>query len=413
MIDLARLREAATQTAALITKKDPSFDVARLIALDAQVRDLQLRLEQFRAEKNDLAQAAKKGVTPEQREKSKALSAQMGSLEKELEEVRAQFLDCALRCPNLPADDVPVGGKESNQVIKTVGEKPQFSFSPKHHADILQALGWIDFEAAARMTGSNFALYKGEGVTLAYALMMLFVRTNIKHGFTPILPPYLVSEQSLEGASNFPRFKNDVYAIADSNLYLTPTAEVNLTNMYRDMIFSSEQLPVRMTAWTSCFRKEAGGYGANERGLIRIHQFEKAELYTICAPEHSAQEQERMVAAAEDILQQLGLHYRISLLAAQDSSFAATKTYDIEVWMPGQGEYKEVSSVSNCGDFQARRVAMRYRTDAQSKTKLVHTLNGSSLALPRVMVALIETYQQADGSIVFPESVKKMLGIFS
>lgn len=288
-------------------------------------------------------------------------------------------------------------------MVKEFGSQPTFTFTPKNHAELGERNGWFDFEAAARMTGSNFALYRGEAVCIIYKLMMLMFDNNTKLGFEPILPPYLVNEKALEGSGNFPRFKDEVYAIPEDHLYLTPTSEVNLTSMYRDHIFIASDLPRHMTAWTSCFRREAGGYGAAERGLIRIHQFEKLELYTICEPEQSELEQDKMIACAESILQTLGLHYRISLLAAQDCSFASAKTFDIEVWLPGQGIYKEVSSVSNCTDFQARRSEIRYKTAPGEKPHLVHTLNASSLALPRLLVALMETYQQADGTIELPE----------
>jgi len=216
-----------------------------------------------------------------------------------------------------------------------------------------------------------------------------------------------VNEKSLIVAGNFPKFKDQVYAMPEDGLYLIPTAEVSLANLYRNQILVADQLPINLTAWTSCFRREAGSYGATERGLIRVHQFEKVELYTICEPEHSHNELERMLACAEDILKQLGLHYRISLLAAQDCSFPSAKTYDIEVWLPGQNAYYEVSSCSNCTDFQARRGLIRYKKTVDDKTHLVHTLNGSSLALPRLMVALMEVYQQKDGSILMPDVLKK------
>jgi seryl-tRNA synthetase len=258
-------------------------------------------------------------------------------------------------------------------------------------------------EAAAQMTGSQFVFYKSPAVNLIYALTRMMLKNNKKCGFEPVLPPYLVNEKSLENASNFPKFKDQVYKINDEDLYLTPTSEVNLTNYYRDHIFNSSDLPIRMTSWTSCFRREAGSYGAQERGLIRIHQFEKVELYTICKPEDADSEQLKMLDAAENILNKLGLHYRISLLAAQDCSFASTKTFDLEVWMPGQNAYYEVSSCSNCTDFQARRTGIRYKDD--KKNHLVNTLNCSSLALPRLIVALMETYQQEDGSIKLPTAV--------
>lgn len=407
MIDLSLLRENTKKISDLLLKKDPSFDVQKLLALDEQVRSVRLSVEELRATKNELAKQAKGGVTDELRTQSIEVGKKLKQQEQELETAEQDFKHLYLSCPNIPQEDIPAGNKEANQVIKEVGKKSSFSFDVKNHVELGEHLGWLDFQAAAKMSGNNFALYKGDAVKLMYALTMFMLKNNTKHGYDMVLPPYLVNEQSLETASNFPKFKDQVYAIGEDNLFLSPTSEVNLTNIYRKHIFAPQELPVRMTAWSSCFRREAGGYGATERGLIRIHQFEKVELYTICEQEKSASEQERMLACAEDILQQLGLHYRVSLLAAQDCSFPSTKTFDIEVWLPGQKEYYEVSSVSNCSDFQARRGLIRYREIPESKPILAHTLNGSSLALPRLMVAIMETYQKEDGSIEIPEVLKK------
>ena len=408
MIDLQLLREKPDYVLANIARKDPHFNGKALVELDEQVRKLQVELDQLRSQKNELAKQGQKGVTQELRDQSVVLANQIKQQEEELERVQKEFKYLYLRCPNILMDDVPEGNKESNVVIKTVGKKPEFAFPIKNHLELGNALGWFDFEAAARMSGTQFSLYKNEAVRVMYSLMLFMLNNNMRHGYNPVIPPYLVNEQALEGAGNFPRFKDEVYHLPEDNLYLTPTSEVNLTSIYRDTILGQEKLPVRMTAWTSCFRREAGGYGASERGLIRMHQFEKIELYALTAPEHSAQEQERMLACAESILQSLGLHYRVSLLAAQDCSFSSAKTYDIEVWMPGQKEYKEVSSVSNCTTFQARRSAIRYKSSATTKPQLVHTLNASSLALPRLMVALMETYQQEDGSIALPQILQEV-----
>lgn len=411
MIDRTLLRENPAVFIEKIKKKEPSFDAEKLVALEKEQLATQHEVELLRRQKNDLAAQAKTGITDEVRRLSKEVGSRLKEKEEQLVRVEASFNDLYLACPNLPEDDLPVGGKEANRVVRVVGEKKNFSFEPKNHLDLGTALGWFDFEAAALMTGSQFPLYKGEAVKLMYALTMFMLKHNIKNGYEPVLPPYLVNEKSLEVASNFPKFKDQVYAVPQDGLYLIPTAEVSLANLYRNQILSAEQLPINLTAWTSCFRREAGNYGANERGLIRVHQFEKVELFSLCEPEQSAQEQERMLACAESILQQLGLHFRVSLLATQDCSFPSAKTYDIEVWMPGQQAYYEVSSVSNCTDFQARRGGMRYRKTAAGKTALVHTLNGSSLALSRLMVALMETYQQADGTVIIPE-VLKHEGIF-
>lgn len=411
MIDLGLLRDDTERIIALIKKKDPEYDAQLLYDLDKQVRVLNQELEALRAEKNELAEQARSGITPAVREQSLKVGALLKSKEIEQEAVFKRFRELYLYCPNLLHADVPAGNKESNVVVKEVGSKPIFNFEPKNHLTLGTALGWLDFEAAAIMTGSNFPLYKGDGVKLLYSLTMFMLKNNMKHGFEPVLPPAFVNERTLELASNFPRFRDQVYEIEKDGLYATPTAEVNLSSMYRERILTQEELPIRMTAWTSCFRREAGHAGALERGLIRVHQFEKVELYTLCEPEQSAQEQERMLACAETILQALGLHYRISLLAAQDCSFASAKTYDIEVWLPGQGVFYEVSSISNCTDFQARRGLIRYKKATDKKTRLVHTLNGSSLALSRLMVAIMEVYQQPDGSIAIP-SVLQGEGLF-
>lgn len=403
MIDLALVHENPTLFTDLIKKKDPSFDVAQLIELDKKIRAITKRVEELRHRKNELAELGKSGVTPDLRSESIALGKELKEQELILQSLQDPFKALYLRCPNIPLADLPIGGKEANVVVKEVGKKPAFNFPIKHHLELGTALGWFDFEAAAIMAGSNFVLYKGDAVKLMYALIMFMLKHNAAHGFSYILPPYVVNEKSLEIAGNFPKFYDDVYAVQADHLYLIPTAEVSLANLYRNTIFAAEQLPIRLTAATSCFRREAGGYGATERGLIRIHQFEKVELYTYCAPEESNNELNKMVECAEGLLQKLGLHYRVSLLAMQDCSFPSAKTFDIEVWLPGQDRYMEVSSASNCTDFQARRGGMRYRKEVGGKTALVHTLNGSSLALPRLVAALMETYQQADGSIIIPD----------
>jgi len=407
MIDLGVLREHPERIISLIQRKDPLYDAQRLYELDIKLRKVRTEVEELRKRKNELAQQGKGGVSDELRAQSIEVSKNLKNKEIEADSVYQEFKTLYLNCPNIPEESIPTGGKESNKVVKTVGEQKTYPFEVKNHLELGTALGWFDFDAATRMTGSNFALYKNDGVKIMYALSMFMLKNNIKHGYEPVLPPYLVNEDSLIVTSNFPKFKDQVYAVTEDKLYLTPTAEVNLTNMYRDTILTATQLPIRMTAWTSCFRREAGSYGSTERGLIRIHQFEKVELVSICEPEHAHREQERMLACAEDILQQLGLHYRISLLAAQDCSFASAKTYDLEVWLPGQKAYYEVSSISNCTDFQARRGLIRFKRTPESKSELVYTLNGSSLALSRLLVAIMEVYQNADGSITIPDVLKK------
>jgi seryl-tRNA synthetase len=411
MIDLAALRHNEDDIIARIVKKDPRFDVQALLAADKAFRAISIEVESLREEKNKLADQAKTGFTDAIRLQSIEIGKILKEKELELKSAEVAFKNIYASCPNPAELDVPAGNKEANTVVREFGTKAHFDFEPQSHVELGNALDWFDFEAATRMTGSNFALYKGDAVKLLYSLTHIMLKNNMKHGFHPILPPYLVNTKSLEAAGQLPKFADGVYKVENEDLYLSPTSEVNLTNMYRDMILERAQLPVRMTSWTSCFRREAGGYGAAERGLIRIHEFEKLELYSIVTPEDSAKELDRMVAAAENILQMLGLHYRVSLLAAQDTSFQSVKTYDIEVWMPGQKAYYEVSSASNCHAFQARRGGIRYRECKGGKTVYAHTLNASSLALPRLMVALMETYQQADGSIALPDIIKQQ-GLF-
>ena len=402
MIDLARLRENPQEVQDLITRKEPGFDVPQLLSLDSKLRNMRQDVEALRKEKNELASKGAGGITPEVREKSIQLGKNLKAKEEELTKSEKELNDLWLACPNVPQADLPVGNKEANKPVTVVGNKPEFSFALKNHVELNQQNRWFDMETAAGMSGSGFVLYRGLGVKVIYALTRLMLKNNAARGFEPVLPPYLINTKGMYNASNLPKFAGDYYQVEGEDLCLIPTAEVNLTNIYADKILDAGNLPSRMTAWTSCFRREAGTYGSTERGLIRIHQFEKVELYSITEPEKSDDELNYMVATAENLLQQLGLHYRVSLLATQDCSFASSKTFDIEVWLPGQDRYYEVSSCSNCTDFQARRAQIRYRKTPESKPSLVHTLNASALALPRLMVALMENFQQADGSIVLP-----------
>lgn len=410
MIDLTLLRKDPKSIKDLIVKKEPTFDVEKLIELDEQHRSLLTEIEALRNKKNELAKlGATKGVTDELRKESGTISKQLKEKEQELETLDKTYKNLALSCPNIPLPDIPEGGKENNKEIKLSGNKQEFSFKPKNHAGLNEKLGWFDFAAATQMSGTNFVLYKGEGLKLLYALTQLMLKNNVKYGYEPVLPPSLVTKNALINSGNLPKFEGDFYEMPADGLCLTPTAEVNLTNLHAKQIFDAHTLPLRSTSWTSCFRREAGSYGAEERGLIRIHQFEKVELYTVCTPEQAEAELERMLTCAQDLLQQLGLHYRVSLLAAQDCSFSSAKTYDLEVWLPGQAAFYEVSSCSNCTDFQARRAKIRYRVAEGTKPELASTLNGSSLALPRLMVALMEQYQQKDGSIVLPKVLQDMM----
>lgn len=407
MIDLNRLRQEPEIVKGLILLKEPSFPIDRLYSLDHEVRSIKTEVEALRKEKNDLASLGAKGASPEVREKSITLGKTLKEKEAQLETVEAEFNQLWLSCPNIPQEDLPVGGKEANKPVSIVGEKPVFSFPFKNHVELNEKLGWFDLTIASTMVGSQFVMYKGMGAKIIYALTNLMLKNNTKHGFQVILPPYMIAEKGLFNAGELPKFKGAYYKVEQEDLCLIPTAEVSLTNLHANQILNRDQLPLRYTAWTSCFRREAGGYGSTERGLIRIHQFEKVEIYSISTPEDAQQEQQRMLECAQVLLKQLGLHYRVTLLAAQDCSFQSTKTFDIEVWLPGQDRYYEVSSCSNCSDFQARRAGIRYRTAPDAKPSLVHTLNASALALPRLMVAIMENFQQADGSVVLPDVLQK------
>jgi len=406
MIDLALLRTNVAFVKQKISQKDPSYNVDELVSLDQKVRFLRQEVESLRQRKNELAYQAGKEFSEHLRSESLQIGKTLKDKEHELSAVEAEFQALYLECPNISHDDVPTGGKESNVVVKMWGKKPVFDFSIKNHVELASSKEWIDFDTASRLSGAHFAFYGEQGAKLLYALSFFMLKHNMSHGFSLALPSVLVKEEALTVSGNFPKFKDNVFAIPDHQLYLTPTAEVNLTNIYANHIFIPGELPVRKTAWTSCFRTEGGGYGSQERGLIRLRQFEKVELVSFCLPEKSYDELDFMVSVAEGILQKLDLHYRVSLLASGDCSFQSAKTYDIEVWLPGQNDYKEISSASNCTDFQARRGMIRYKTHVDDKAKLVHTLNASSLALPRLMVAIIETYQNSDGTISIPDVLK-------
>ncbi len=409
MIDLTQLRDNYAETKARIERKEPKFAIDQLVTLDKQVRALKISIDDIRKEKNALAALGARGATPEMRAQAQSLNEQLSTLEGELALIEPQFKELALACPNIPFDDIPSGGKEANKVVRTHGTPMPFSFTPKHHVQLNEKVAWFDMQKAAAMTGTQFVIYLEQGAKIIYALTHMMLKNNVRNGFSPIIPPALIAEKALYNPGNLPKFVGDYYSLPNDGLCLIPTSEVSLTNLHVNETFAADALPIRYTSWTSCFRREAGGYGAQDRGLIRIHQFEKVELYSITEPENSAAELESMVLCAEKLLQDLGLHYRVSLLAAQDCSFQSAKTYDIEVWLPGQNQFYEISSCSNCTDFQSRRSGIRYRKSADAKPQLVHTLNASSLALPRLMVALMETYQQEDGSIKLPPALTAVM----
>jgi seryl-tRNA synthetase len=339
----------------------------------------------------------------------KETASKVKDLEKKIFDVDLQIRLRLDLLPNIPDEDVVAGGKENNTEVRSEGSKPNFEFEIKDHVQLGEELGLFDFERATKMSGSNFSLYKGMGARLEWALINYFVDEHIKDGYEMILPPHIVGEQSGYTAGQLPKFKEDVYWLEGENQFLIPTSETVLTNLFRDEILKEEELPKKYFSYTPCYRKEAGSYRANERGLIRVHQFNKVEMYQFTKPEDSDKAFEELVSKAESLVKGLGLHYRISKLAAGDCSAGAARTYDVEVWLPAIAQYYEVSSISNVRDYQSRRGNMRYKTE--EGTKFVHTLNASGLATSRLMVAILETYQQRDGSIVVPEVLRKYMGV--
>ena len=391
---------------------------AALLALDERRRALTTELQSAQMRRNEASKAIGQAKASRDEAAAQALMAEvaelktrMPALEAEAAEIASELDGALAALPNLPAPDVPDGAdEESNVEVARWGEPPAFEFTPREHADFAGPLG-LDFEGAAAISGARFAVLRGGVARLHRALgQFMLDRQSGDHGYAEIAPPLLVRDEAVFGTGQLPKFADDLFRTTDGR-WLIPTAEVSLTNLVRDQILDEGALPLRFTALTPCFRSEAGAAGRDTRGLIRQHQFDKVELVAIATPEQSAAEHERMVDAAENILELLRLPYRRMLLCAGDMGFSAAKTYDLEVWLPGQGRYREISSVSNCGDFQARRMAARYRPAGEAKgTRFVHTLNGSGLAVGRALVAVLENYQQADGSVRVPEALLPYMG---
>jgi seryl-tRNA synthetase len=388
--------------------------VERLAALDKERRALLPTLENLKRDRNQagelIAKAKRAGEDASALlEANKGRAEEIKRLDASLETVEAERNQLLLRLPNVPHASVPVGkSAEDNQVVRQHGEPPTFDFEPKPHWEIGAALGILDFERAARMSGARFSVLMGAGARLARALIdfMLDLHTS-EHGYTEVEPPFLVNSAALTGTGNLPKFEQDLFKISgDWDLYLIPTAEVPLTNLHREETLDGRTLPIKYTAYTPCFRSEAGSYGTDVRGLIRQHQFDKVELVKFATPSQSYDELEALTANAEEVLKRLGLAYRTMLLCTGDMGFAAAKTYDIEVWLPSQQTYREISSCSNTEAFQARRANIRFRPDGSGKSEHAHTLNGSGLAIGRTLIAVLENYQRADGSVVIPEALR-------
>jgi seryl-tRNA synthetase len=422
MIDIQLLRKDIDNVAARLAARKFQLDVAAFNALEAERKQIQTRTEELQSKRNTLSKQI--GVLKGKGEDTSAVMAEVAGIGDELkasaerlDEVQAKLAEFMLAIPNLPHDSVPAGQDETANVeVRKVGTPRTFDFEVKDHVDVGAALG-LDFDVAAKLTGSRFAVMKGGIARLhrALAQFMLDAHTD-EHGYTECYTPYIVNADSLRGTGQLPKFEADLFAVKKGGqegegeaLYLIPTSEVPLTNTVRDEIVAGDTLPIRLTAHTPCFRSEAGSYGRDTRGMIRQHQFDKVEMVQIVHPEKSYEALEEMVGHAENILKKLGLPYRVITLCTGDMGFGAAKTYDLEVWLPAQNTYREISSVSNCEAFQARRMQARFR-NAQGKPELVHTLNGSGLAVGRTFVAILENYQQADGSVDIPEALRPYMG---
>ncbi len=387
--------------------------------IDAERRAAITKSETLKAQRNKATEEIAKLKKDKQDataliNQTKELREKISEAEKIAEEADARLRNILTGIPNLPDDSVPIGKSEADNVeVRRWGAPPQFDFTPKPHWELGEELGVLDLERAAKLTGARFAVYWDMGAKLERALMnfMLDLHTR-EHGYTEVLPPFMVNADSMYGTGNLPKFEADLFKVphGDKDLYLIPTAEVPVTNLYRDETLDGTRLPISLAAYTPCFRSEAGSYGKDVRGIIRQHQFQKVELVKFTKPEQSWEEHEKLTRNAEAVLQKLGLHYRTVALCTADLGFSAAKTYDIEVWLPGQGLFREISSCSNFTDFQARRANIRYRPEGGKKTELVHTLNGSGLAIGRTWVAIVENYQQADGSVLIPEVLWPYIG---
>ena len=417
MHDIRLIRENPAAFDAALARRGVEPVAQSILALDSARRDVATRMQESQARRNEASKAIGAAMGKGDKDTAEALKAEVAALKTELpaleEEERrltAQLADALAAWPNLPADDVPPGADEAQNVeVSRWGTPRAFDFTPREHADIGPALG-LDFETGALISGARFTFLKGGMARLHRALAQFMLdRQTGENGYLECIPPLLVKDEAVFGTGQLPKFAEDLFRTTDGR-WLIPTAEVSLTNAVREQILAEAALPIRMTALTPCFRSEAGAAGRDTRGFIRQHQFEKVELVSITRPEDSEAEHERMTACAEGVLQALELPYRKVLLCTGDMGFTARKTYDLEVWLPGQGAYREISSCSNCGDFQARRMNARYRPEGQKGTEFVHTLNGSGLAVGRTLVAVLENGQQADGSVELPAALHPYLG---
>jgi len=416
MLDIKRIRENPEDVRAGLESRGADAGVVDgVLELDRVRRGLLTEVEEKKGERNrvskEIGQLKRNGEdTSAVQHAMRELGSKIAALDKEVHEVEGRLHEMVLAIPNVPGKTTPIGLDESaNQVVRSYGEPVKFDFEPKGHVELGELLGIMDFPRATRMTGAGFPLLVGLGARLQRALIQFMLDLHVdEHGYTELLPPTLVNSKSMVGTGQLPKMRDDMYHLPEDDLWMIPTAEVPVTNYYREDIID-KPLPVYLTAYTPCFRREAGAAGKDTRGMIRVHQFDKVEMVKFVEPETSYDELESLLGNAEDVLQKLGLHYRVLALCSGDISFAAAKCYDLELWAPGQNDWLEVSSCSNFEDFQARRAGIRYRGE-DGKVRFVHTLNGSGVALPRLVVAILENGQQADGSVVLPDAIVPYMG---
>ncbi|KXT77274.1 serine--tRNA ligase [Streptococcus sp. DD13] len=417
MLDIKKIRANFDEMADKLSHRGVSAEtLSTLKEFDARRRDILVKVEELRAERNtvsaEIAQAKRNKENVEHKIAGMQLiSSQVKELDAQLTEIDQQLNQLIAILPNTPHETVPVGADEEENVeVRRWGNPREFDFEAKAHWDLGESLGILDWERGAKVTGSRFLFYKGLGARLERAIYSFMLDEHGKEGYTEVIPPYMVNHDSMFGTGQYPKFKEDTFELADTNFVLIPTAEVPLTNYYRDEIIDGKDLPIYFTAMSPSFRSEAGSAGRDTRGLIRLHQFHKVEMVKFAKPEESYDELEKMVVNAENILQKLNLPYRVITLCTGDMGFSAAKTYDLEVWIPAQNTYREISSCSNTEDFQARRAQIRYRDEADGKVKLLHTLNGSGLAVGRTVAAILENYQNEDGSVTIPEVLRPYMG---
>lgn len=416
MLDMKLIREEPDRVREALEKRHMDTAVVeKVLALDEERRQLILDVEEKRAERNMVSKEIGRMQDQVEREAKIAamrdLGDQIAAIDQHLNQVEADLKALVSEIPNIPDPEVPVGVDDGdNVVVRTIGAPKEFDFEPKPHWDLGSALGMIDFERGVKLAGSRFYVLSGAVARLQRALIFWMLDLHIKQGYLEKYPPFMVRGDILYGAGQLPKFKDNLYKDHEEDLWMVPTAEVPLTGLHMDEILDEEQLPLRYTAYTACFRREKMSAGRDVRGIKRGHQFDKVEMYTYCKPEKSPEEHERMVRDAEETVALLGLPYRVLLQSTGDLGFGSHKTFDIEVWAPGCGEWLEISSISNVGDFQARRSGLRFRPSDSKSTQFVHTLNGSGLGLPRTLIGVMENYQQADGSIIIPDVLRPLMG---